>query len=83
MSRLNQTMHTFSIIAKAHLCLAKANCIFSLADAIEFLKLCLVDALNELVGGRRHLSSPIRAIKANLAGKIDLNSLYAHILRTG
>ena len=38
---------TFSIIAEAHLSLAKANGIFPLTNAIELLEFCLVDALEE------------------------------------
>jgi hypothetical protein len=37
--------NTFSIIAEAHLGLHETNCIFPLANAIELLKLCLVNAL--------------------------------------
>lgn len=36
---------TFSIVTEAHLRLPKPNRIFALADAIEFLKLGLIDAL--------------------------------------
>lgn len=36
---------TFSIIAEAHLGLAEANCVFSLAHAIELLQLTLVYTL--------------------------------------
>jgi hypothetical protein len=37
---------TFSVIAEAHLGLAEANGVLALANAIELLKLCLVDALD-------------------------------------
>lgn len=37
--------HTFSIIAKAHLGLAKANGVFALADSIELFEFGLVDTL--------------------------------------
>jgi hypothetical protein len=37
---------TFPIIAKAHLSLSKANCVFSLTDAIKLLQLCLIDTLH-------------------------------------
>lgn len=37
---------TFSIVAEAHLGLAKTNGIFALGDAIELLELGLVDALH-------------------------------------
>jgi hypothetical protein len=40
-----QAFLTFPIITEAHLGLSKTNCVFSLANAIEFLELCLVDAL--------------------------------------
>jgi hypothetical protein len=36
---------TFSVVAEAHLSLAEANGVLALADAIELLELCLVDAL--------------------------------------
>lgn len=36
---------TFSVVAKAHLGLAQANSVFALADAIELLEICLVNAL--------------------------------------
>jgi hypothetical protein len=36
---------TFAVIAEAHFGLAQANCVFSGADAIEFLELGLVDTL--------------------------------------
>lgn len=36
---------TFSVVAEAHLGLAEANGVFALADTIELLELCLVDAL--------------------------------------
>jgi hypothetical protein len=37
---------TFSVVAEAHLGLAETNGVFALADAIELLELCLVDALH-------------------------------------
>lgn len=37
---------TFSIVAEAHFSLAKTNCVFALANAIELLKLGLIDTLN-------------------------------------
>ena len=40
---------TFSVVAEAHLGLAEANGIFALANAIEFLELCLVDALGRVL----------------------------------
>ena len=39
---------TFSVVAKAHFRLPKANGIFTLTDAIELLELGLVDALHKL-----------------------------------
>lgn len=36
---------TFSVVAEAHLRLAKADGVFALANAIELLELGLVDAL--------------------------------------
>ena len=36
---------TLSVVAEAHLGLAETNCILPLANAIEFLEFCLVDAL--------------------------------------
>ena len=38
-------IHTFSVVAKAHLRLAEANGVLALANAIELLEFCLVDAL--------------------------------------
>jgi hypothetical protein len=38
--------HTFAIIAEAHLGLAEANGVFALTNAIEFLQLSLIDALD-------------------------------------
>lgn len=38
---------TFAVIAEAHPGLPKTNGVFSLADAIELLELCLVHALWE------------------------------------
>jgi hypothetical protein len=38
--------HTFTVIAEAHLGLAEANGIFALANAVEFLQLSLIDALD-------------------------------------
>ena len=37
--------HTFSVIAKAHLCLAETNCVFSAADTVELFQLGLLDIL--------------------------------------
>ena len=36
---------TFSVITETHFSLAKTNCVFPLADSIEFFEFCLVDAL--------------------------------------
>jgi len=36
---------TFSVVAEAHLGLAEANGVLALADAIELLEICLVNAL--------------------------------------
>jgi hypothetical protein len=37
--------HTFPVITEAHLRLAQANGVFARGDAIELLKLCLINAL--------------------------------------
>lgn len=46
--RSSGEMLTFSVIAEAHLGLAETNCVFSLGNAIELLKLYLGDTLNKL-----------------------------------
>ena len=46
--RLSWGLRTFSVVTEAHLRLAKANGVFPLTDAIELLKLGLVDALNKI-----------------------------------
>lgn len=38
-------IHTFTVITEAHLGLAQTDGVLALTDAIEFLELCLVDAL--------------------------------------
>jgi len=42
---------TLTVVAEGHLGLAEANGVFALGDAIELLKLGLVDALHTLSGG--------------------------------
>jgi hypothetical protein len=42
---------TLAVVAEGHLCLAEANGVFSLGDAIELLELGLVDALQRKLGG--------------------------------
>lgn len=43
-----QSLHelTLSIVAEGHSCLSQTNCVFALCDAIEFLELGLVNALD-------------------------------------
>jgi hypothetical protein len=41
----------FSVVAEAHFGLSEANGIFSLADTVEFLQICLIDTLNILLVG--------------------------------
>jgi hypothetical protein len=38
---------TFSVVAERHLCLAKADGVFTLANAIELFQLSLIDALQD------------------------------------
>lgn len=38
-------LHTFTVVAEAHLGLAEANGVFALAHTIELLEFCLVDTL--------------------------------------
>ena len=40
---------TFSVVAKAHLGLAEADCVLSSGNAIELLKLSLVNALSGML----------------------------------
>jgi hypothetical protein len=42
---------TLAVVAEGHLCLAEANRVLSLGDAIELLELSLVDALQGKLGG--------------------------------
>lgn len=56
--------HTFAVVAERHLGLAEANCVLALRDAIELLKLGLVDALKRgklersAMARQQHLDSP-------------------------
>jgi len=80
-------VHTFSVIAEAHLGLAKTYCVLALADAIELLKLGLVNALES-----HNVSAALpptlcrgaqvgRVSRATyLAGEVDLNGLDADVL---
>ena len=77
---------TFSIIAETHFGLSKTNGILSLADAIKFFQLSLVDALAILVSRvtpckfwRRYLGR--EASETDLARKVDFNGLDANVLR--
>ena len=80
---------TFSIITKAHLGLSKTNCVLPLTNAIEFLKLGLVDTL--LYQSGQNTFAPILKQRctpeglgiAYLAGEIDFDGLDANILRAG
>lgn len=79
MSRVRPSQHrtacwkpdsrTFSIIAEAHLRLAKTNGILALADAIELLEFCLVDTLSALVSHRRTTLLLLRALSPTWLGK--------------
>lgn len=59
---------TFSVVAEAHLGLAEANGVLALADAVELLELCLVDALQAS-------RQPPRPLDAKIAGCIKLTWL--------
>jgi hypothetical protein len=72
---------TFSVVAEAHLGLAETNGVLALADAIELLELCLVDALHGFPsathGTRR---GNVWTAKTYLAGDVQLNGLDADVL---
>ena len=58
-------LHTFSVVAEAHLRLAETNGVFALANSIEFLELCLVHALHkqvsiECLNGCQQLVNPAK-----------------------
>jgi hypothetical protein len=72
---------TFSVVAEAHLGLAETNGVLALADAIELLELCLVDALHGFPsathGTRR---GNVWTVETYLAGDVQLNGLDADVL---
>jgi len=76
---------TFTVIAEAHFCLAKADGVFSLADAVELLELCLIDALDTVSGTRfetvRALAKKAAMARNNthLSRKINLDGLDADV----
>jgi hypothetical protein len=59
---------TFSVVAEAHLGLAETNGVFALADAIELLELCLVDALHAT-------RQPPMALEGEMFGRWELTWL--------
>jgi hypothetical protein len=81
---------TLAIIAEAHLCLPKANCVFPRAHAIELLELGLLHILRlctvSEVGGKGCgvcARVPRGSVNTHLAGEVDLDGLDADVLRTG
>jgi hypothetical protein len=77
---------TLAVVAEGHLCLAEANGVFSLRDAIELLELGLVDALHGKSGGApKHAVAGACALQDNtcLAGEIQLNGLDTDVGGTG
>lgn len=76
---------TFSVVAEAHLGLTEANGVFALADAIELLELCLVDALQNFASAPWHASKHTEAAGQGsdptyLAGEVKLDGLDTDVL---
>jgi hypothetical protein len=66
---------TFPVVAEAHLGLAKTNCVFALADAIELLKLCLIDALDDCVRSGLTGSHAMALVRRTWLGKYSSMAL--------
>ena len=77
---------TLTVVAEGHLCLAEANGVFSLRDAIELLELGLVDALHgKSGGGPKHAVAGVCAllVATCLTGEVQLNCLDTNVGGTG
>lgn len=78
--------NTFSVVAEAHLRLAKANGVFACANAIELLKFCLIDALCTQLAMfcfllcSNGLEVLLLPASTYLTWEVDLNGLYANVL---
>jgi len=73
---------TFSVIAEAHLGLSKTDGVFSCCNAIEFLKLGLVDALGTKLAWMSSYSKKGGLFGAYLAWEINFNGLDADVFRS-
>lgn len=75
-------MPTFSVVAEAHLGLGKTNCVFSRANAIEFLQLRLRDTLlqQRMISKSQKISRHGETLRAYLVWEVDFNGLDADVL---
>jgi hypothetical protein len=69
--------HTFSIVAEGHSSLSQTNCVFALCDAIEFLEISLVNALDVC---QYMLDHDQAHWQPYLTWKVDFNGFNANIL---
>jgi hypothetical protein len=79
---------TLPVITKAHFRLTKTDSVFPLGDAIEFLKLRLVDALQKgnTLATQDHKSNVSRSVQGDkgthLAWKVDFNGFDTDVGRS-
>jgi hypothetical protein len=72
---------TFSVVTEAHLGLAQTNGIFASADAIEFLKLDLINTLTMKCQFLARATLRREGQSTHLAREVELNGLDADVLR--
>jgi hypothetical protein len=65
---LKDLLLTLAVVAEGHLCLAKPDGVLALRDAIEFLEVRLVNALQWMLGGAARRCAAAGRAAAGVAG---------------